>query len=905
MRQRRRPQDQSSWRARIARQTMTTRIVVAMAAIVALLGMPAAASAASVVATIPLGAGTFEASVNPSTSRLYVTNYSAGSMSVVDTTTNAVLTTLPLTSSPVMLDVNPVTNRVYVTHQGAGNALTVLDGATNSVITVIPISNPFSPRVNEVTNRIYVALTFGGGVTVLNGATNAIVTTVPTSGDSTIGIAVDQSRNLVYASDRHANVVDVVDGATNTVLDTIALGFSPGQLEVDESLNKLYVVDSGGSAVAVIDAATGSVAGSIAVEQQPTGIALNQATHRTYVSNLASNTVSVIDNATDAVIDTVAVGNSPAWLGLDRSTGRVYVPNTGSGGGVSVIEDPVAPANPCDITQDHSIESVTPVDLTFYNDTDAMVTVYWLDFGGRQREWFTMEPDDVVTQGTYLTHPWLMLDPDTGECVGYTLAHDGEYHITHAAAPPADSDGDGLLDSWETNGIDADGNGTIDLALNLPPFNADPQHKDQYLEVDYMAAPAPQPGTLADVTAAFAAAPVANPDSTSGIRLHAMLGEVVPTYASVCFSNCTDFPAPASFQGLKSGGPAECDGYFGTPAERASGNCAAILAARRLAFHYAIFGQSYSETPGSSGIAEIGGNDLMVTVAGKTPEWIVAAGGMESAEAGTLMHELGHNLGFEHGGGDSINCKPNYQSVMSYSYQVPNLDPARPLDYSGEELPALFEGGLDEAAGIGASSGSVVFGLGGTPTVLTDATGPVDWNGDGVLDSGVGADVNYILKANGAPLCPAGAGELLLGHDDWSSVIYNFRLTPGFANGVADPRPPTPTTELTSAEALDTAKAVDSDGDGIPNSSESVCTVTNAYVQGSAKYQNATPKQRSSADAQVRNVCGVVEKITRTTKPEQKKGLVAGFKDKVDGLRSGGWLTVAQANTLKAMIDTL
>ena len=33
------------------------------------------------------------------------------------------------------------------------------------------------------------------------------------------------------------------------------------------------------------------------------------------------------------------------------------------------------------------------------------------------------------------------------------------------------------------------------------------------------------------------------------------------------------------------------------------------------------------------------------------------------------MHELGHLLGFEHGGPDKVNCKPNYRSVMSYSRQ--------------------------------------------------------------------------------------------------------------------------------------------------------------------------------------------------------------------------------------------
>ena len=37
------------------------------------------------------------------------------------------------------------------------------------------------------------------------------------------------------------------------------------------------------------------------------------------------------------------------------------------------------------------------------------------------------------------------------------------------------------------------------------------------------------------------------------------------------------------------------------------------------------------------------------------------------------MHELGHNLGLRHGGDDLPNFKPNYLSVMNYSFQLTGL----------------------------------------------------------------------------------------------------------------------------------------------------------------------------------------------------------------------------------------
>ena len=68
------------------------------------------------------------------------------------------------------------------------------------------------------------------------------------------------------------------------------------------------------------------------------------------------------------------------------------------------------------------------------------------------------------------------------------------------------------------------------------------------------------------------------------------------------------------------------------------------------------------------------------------------------------MHELGHSLGLTHGGlyydtpGTYVptlepNCKPNYQSVMSYQFQVDLLGNGV-LDYSGQQLSTLNENGL-------------------------------------------------------------------------------------------------------------------------------------------------------------------------------------------------------------------
>lgn len=390
---------------------------------------------------------------------------------------------------------------------------------------------------------------------------------------------------------------------------------------------------------------------------------------------------------------------------------------------------------------------------------------------------------------------------------------------------PQDTDGDGLADVWETNGIDGDGNGTIDLALHQPPYNADPQHKDIFIEVDYMAAHAPQSGTLADVTTAFDNASVDNPDGTTGVRLHALLGESVTTIAPVIFLDRGPGAAD-DFDDLKLGGAAACDGFFGTPAERTGANCAAVLAAKKLAFHYAVFGHSYAEKPTSSGIAEVHGNDFMVTLGGKPSEWIAAAGSLQAAEAGTFMHELGHNFDLRHGGFEDLNCKPNYQSVMSYTLQVPYIDQDRELDYSRQALPELDETFLDEEFGVGGASGNVVYGVNGTAR-FAPAAGEIDWNGiNGPLEFGVEADVNWIetRPTDGEPQpfpgCGESPGDFLEGYDDWSNLAYDFRSSADFADGAHATAGPLVAQELTSEIALETAQNVDFDGDGVPNAAD-------------------------------------------------------------------------------------
>ncbi len=331
-----------------------------------------------------------------------------------------------------------------------------------------------------------------------------------------------------------------------------------------------------------------------------------------------------------------------------------------------------------------------------------------------------------------------------------------------------DSDGDGLLDIWETSGLDVNGDGVIDL--DLPALGADPHRKDVFAEIDYMDCNVPgsdacasQPGhdhrpsiaAVQALTNAFANAPIP-------IQIHIDVDDAIP-HKDICRMD------GSCFSGLKAS-------YLGTAADRASPNAANIIEARRRVFHYSVWAHHEAASSNIIGLGELGGNDTM-TYLGDPKRGLPA---FQTLEAVNYMHELGHNLGLGHGGADTINCKPNYLSVMNYIWSNYGLLPGDVVDYSRAALPTLNESSLNESVGVGGGAFQTEFGpcVSGAP-VFSPASGPIDWNQNGKTnDVGVAADVNDLDCAISA--CKASPGQVLNGYDDWHNLKLDFRNTLGY-----------------------------------------------------------------------------------------------------------------------------
>lgn len=68
-----------------------------------------------------------------------------------------------------------------------------------------------------------------------------------------------------------------------------------------------------------------------------------------------------------------------------------------------------------------SQEGLVETEVTFSNDTQKTLTVYWLDYEGHRKRWGIILPNAVWRAQTFATHPWLLAD-ESGNCVEIHVA---------------------------------------------------------------------------------------------------------------------------------------------------------------------------------------------------------------------------------------------------------------------------------------------------------------------------------------------------------------------------------------------------------------------------------------------------------------------------------------------------
>jgi YVTN family beta-propeller protein len=298
---------------------------------------------------------------------VYVSNYTAGTVSAINEANNSTLATITVGTNPAGLAVSPNGQQVYVANRGG--SVSVINTATDTVAATISVGN--SPNwVAFTPNGAYAYVESCGGsgcgavstgsVSVINTATDQVVTGTgyPIAvGTTAHAIAISPNGTEAFVANEAASTISEIAIApsglpSSTTATTFTTGVTnPWDLAVTPNGNTLYVADGNGYATTFNNSctsacvATGSVSG---LASGPNGIGFNPTGTYAYVTSSAasSNSTAAINTST-LVATSISIGAGSLGTAGTPDGNYVYVANTSSNN-ISVVSlNPATGAPTC------------------------------------------------------------------------------------------------------------------------------------------------------------------------------------------------------------------------------------------------------------------------------------------------------------------------------------------------------------------------------------------------------------------------------------------------------------------------------------------------------------------------------------------------------------------------------
>lgn len=663
-----------------------------------------------------------------------------------------------------------------------------------------------------------------------------LAATVPASGVYTLVGSYAGDANYAAASSANTPTVNVTGGTTPSV--TLTPASVNLTIPVGTSFQRSFVLYNSGGAGLNITSIAVSGQGFSQVNGCPAVLAAGaNCTINVTFAPLAAGTVtgllSVIDNATGSPHTAALTGTgTPGAATVSPATVNFIDQTVGTG---SFLRPQVTLSN-----TGTAAFTITSVSLNpspdFEINTNQCASAGSLSPGGSCTVTLEFHP---TTPGAKMT---TLAFTTSNSTVPQSVTLTGNGLSGNPATPPncADADGDGLCDDWETNGVWVRTSATSEKFINLPAMGADPKHKDIFIQADYMAtAYVPtgdhthklKPTAQAQLVAAFEAAPVTNPDGKTGIHLHIDCGydctmDTVKKTTWGSLSQAQEVQEVTPFDTVNVGRAANFDW---TKFDAASTTFTA--SGRNLVFHHLIMAHDLRAQDSTSGISRnastfpaflSGASDFVVSLG----SWTTDMMGTSLNQAATLMHELGHNLGLEHGGRTEDNYKPNYLSVMNYNMQIQGLiidSQNGYIDYSRFNLPNMDETHVNEQTGLNVTVsdfpgqyggkgidhyGTYYFCIGANPSKVapqgvTSVNGKTNWNCN-YMQTKNGTNVTNTPYFDPAPVKTDvnadGAATVLTSFNDWPALVYTGGSVGG--NGVGTVPPSTTSVvEVTEEQA--------------------------------------------------------------------------------------------------------
>jgi YVTN family beta-propeller protein len=205
---------------------------------------------------------------------------------------------------------------VYVTNFGAAN-VSVVDTATWTTTTTIDVpARPHGIILSPDGRFAYVSCYGGAAIAVIETTSATRVATIQLPvGAQPYGIALSQDGAYLYVSDNFTGRLFVIDTARRAVLTSVQVGEHPALIARSPDGTTLYVANGGSRSVSVLDLiktpAHPKVRATVQVDGYPHGIAVSPDGRYVVVADTIGQDLAVIDATSDTLLTTIPAGQYP------------------------------------------------------------------------------------------------------------------------------------------------------------------------------------------------------------------------------------------------------------------------------------------------------------------------------------------------------------------------------------------------------------------------------------------------------------------------------------------------------------------------------------------------------------------------------------------------------------------
>ncbi|ODQ88895.1 hypothetical protein BHQ18_16780 [Mycolicibacterium flavescens] len=270
----------------------------------------------------------------------YVTNRAAGTVTMIDTTTNTVVRTYAVGATPDGVAVKHDGSRMYVS-SSAGNTVRIINTANGKVVKTIKVAAPSAITVDASASTLYATSLTDGTLKKINLKWFSVSTVKLPAGSRPTDVAVGPDQRI-YVVSSHADgrgSIAVLGPSSKAATAVLDLPGGTGALAVGPDGKRLYVTSSDGN-VHVVDTATTAIVASHRVSGVPAAVAVSRDGSTLLVTD-GDGVITALDAATGAALGTVATrapdeaprvatGLTPkAVASLDGT--KLYVTDPGTG----------------------------------------------------------------------------------------------------------------------------------------------------------------------------------------------------------------------------------------------------------------------------------------------------------------------------------------------------------------------------------------------------------------------------------------------------------------------------------------------------------------------------------------------------------------------------------------------